>query len=231
MDNAHPTTMRSIDFETEKKVFYLILHIGQAIYALDFDIDIPDNKNAFRKQSQAALKAAKALGIELRIVPLLSEKQKNYEQYRYLFRFPRFERNNLKAQKIAESFVFAIELLHGPIVDYYKTSMVSTVPAAYVRNTEVFYSEELNSFSQEFVSLFAAMFLPWWIIELAWKITPVIFLEEHIHRAVTFLHSSQHHFYNTPPSKLHDFDLELLAENILEQEHRENSLLNSYKAV
>jgi len=222
--------------DDEKKVFYLLLHIGDTLVAHPRLLcrGIISKPRYWKRQQKAALNAAHEVGIKISIIPISpSRKEKRSSQaLRYFFRFPRYKCDDSRAQKFAESFMLAIELLKGPSVSYYESQMVFRVPADVVRNKKVLFFDDLRK--HEYSGLLsvagAKFFLPD-LIELAWKITPVIFYEDNIHRALLYLRTSHHHFFSAPPSKRYHYDPDLLPEPGIEQTNWENSLFHSYKAV
>lgn len=216
------------DFDSEKKVFYLLLYVGDTLISHP-RLTYPFLWKTQQKAQKAATNAGLAVGIKISTILL---KEKACQELRYFFRFARYRRDDSKAQRFAESFVCAVELLCGPIANYAETSMIFPIPADMVRNKTVILFDDIHpSDLSGLVPLRKATFLLPDIIEVAWKITPVIFSEDDIHMALLFLRSSQHHFYSVPPLRSHDYDPDSLAESSLVQTHWENCLQNSYKAV
>ncbi len=217
----------------DNQVCYLLLYLGIPFHSRPHS----------RTHLIAAEKAGKALNIEIWPVHL-RHKTNNHQTEKYLFKFPKFRREDKRALRLAESILYAVSIIYGPIVTSYETSLVFRIPAKLIRNRNQIFIDDLIQIvssrkldkqitfyppERPFVS---AIYIPEFYIEEAWRITPIIFQNKNLYQAVRFLKASQDDFY------IWDGEIsevlaepQLSAESSLEQSRLENALQNAFKAV
>ncbi len=194
----------------------------------------------------SANKAGKDLGIKVWPVRLTWKNSQGY--FRYLFRFPRYRRDDKQAIRIAESVLYAMSLVSGPIFNMFMgtretASVVFRIPAGLARDTDsipidkLVQVEEARAFGDRSLDFPAGTLSTVTSthhsdIDAAWKIAPIIFQDEALYRAVRFLKTSQDDFYVWPGQTAGVIDNpDLSAETGFEQSLLENALQNAFKAV
>jgi hypothetical protein len=235
----------------EPRVYYLILHVGGAIGS-----EWPKGKSSTfarkasripgirgispRRMIRQAKQSAMSVGVYLRYIPI--KLYDSSEQWRFIFRFKRFESNADMAERFAESFIYSIELLHGPVINADHDAFSFPFPAEILGEKEFLTFkalEEIESnrpYHERTVPfphiLGSALYTVESRVEAAWRIMPIVYTDDNIHRALSFLADSQHDFY-VYPGQLAEaiYDTERLAPNSRIQVSWESALQNSFKAI
>jgi hypothetical protein len=195
----------------------------------------------FKKCVRAAKKAGQAIGIK--VWPVSITWDDDCGTFRYMFRFPRYKREDKQALQIAESLLFAISLVHGPDIEGYEPALVFRVPAAIVRNAESIPLDKLVQVEEareppHRTLVFPAQTLgitfqiPDFSVNTAWKVMPVLYCDETLSRAARFLKASQDDFYIWPGDMEYlIYNSTLAASTGSEQSNIENALQNAFKAI
>jgi hypothetical protein len=189
----------------------------------------------------AERRAGKRLGFEVWPARLLSKSGKG--DPRYVFRFPRYVRDDEKAVRVAESVLYSISLAHGPVLGEYEVPPVFRIPADLARDRQDLSSDTLIQVEEARTAEERITGLPWMTlttatymsrhtVETAWRIAPIIFENEDLYRAVVFLKASQDDFW-VAPGQVGEVasNAELAATTGAEQTAMENALQNAFKAV
>jgi hypothetical protein len=200
----------------EHRVYYLILHVGGTTSS-----ERPNEKSTsvLRRVSRAAgipivspkrmfteaKQRAKSVGVYLHHIPIRWRDNSSGYQWRFLFRFKRYTRDGEMGERFAESFIYSMELLHGPVTNPYCNTFSFRVPAEIIAKKGQLTFEALEEIESErpyeerTISfphiLGSALFTAEYRVEAAWRITPIVYTDDNIHRALTFLAESQHDFY------------------------------------
>lgn len=85
--------------------------------------------------------AGRALGFRVRVARVAW--QEGDSMLRYFFWFPRYRRDDSKAQRISECLLYALALVHGPVEPEDESALVLPVPAAVLRGAETIEGEKL----------------------------------------------------------------------------------------
>jgi len=219
-----------------KRVCYLLLHVHA-----------PSNGWPVRSIRElggieSARKAGEILGVK--IWPMrLAWSNGEHSDYRYLFRFPRYRRDDQRAQRISECFLHALVLTFGPFMDNAETACVFRVPAQLTQQSRVLLGDELAQVEEArryedrtlefpYSTLGSAMSTAAHHFDAAWKITPILVQNEPLYRAVLFLKASQDDFF-VWPGQIDEIlgNPELAASTGFEQIRLENALQSAFKTV
>ena len=191
---------------------------------------------------ESAQKAGKILGIKIWPMRLVWSKDKR-GYYRYFFRFSRHQRDDQRAQQIAECFLHALALTSGPFMDPNEIVSVFRVPADLVRKSHIVSGDKLVQVEEARSYDARTLESPHRILgiassttgedfDAAWKITPVLLQNEELYRAVRFLKASQDDFFVWPGQISGVIDNpDLTASTSFEQIGLENALQNAFKSV
>lgn len=186
-------------------------------------------------------KAGKALGVK--IWPLRVTRENGRGEFRYFFRFPRYLKDDQEAQRIGECFLYALALVHGPLMVPHEAASVFRVPVEVVHNASTLTVERLveieearpyNSRTLGFphTSLYVFFSTTGKRFDAAWKITPVLRVNERLYRSVCFLKASQDDFFVWPGDiKEVISNPGLTVTTGFEQTNLENALQNAFKAI
>jgi len=214
---------------SSEKSCYLILHLI-----------VPDEEDAknYRRHLSTLKDAGKKMKINIWPIAF-----KNSHIRRYTFRFLRYRRDDSTALKIAESFISAFSLVHGPAIEPNPDGIVFRYPNHLIDHEGTISFDDLLELEKSRPrqqrtcaypgsSLGSGLSTVLSDFEQAWRITPVIFENEHIFQASRFFRASRDLFY------VHNGALnevlkspELTAKSGFEQIRFENALQNAYKSI
>jgi hypothetical protein len=232
-DNTSDTT--NMD---KNKVYYLVLHIGASMGSQRYHI----NRRAISitHYYSDAIAAIGSLGITLKLIKIYSDN--GSYQNRFAFCFPKAQRRDTDAEKLGESFIYSLELMFMPVIDDLHSSFVFRIPAGMMGpSRKLTYKmlsdlEESRDFAERTVNfphtLAQAGFTEEERVRVAWMITPIVYNNEFILRALMFYNQSIEHF-DVSPGELRDV---LSAPgktppNLRIQAVWENALHNAFKAI
>lgn len=219
----------------EKKVCYMLLHVS-----------IPAERNPPESIEQlegltSAKRAGKQIGIK--VFPMRVNWKDSRGYFRYFFSFPRYQRDDKKAQDIGECFLFSLVFVHGPEIFLDETRSVFRVPFEVLRNKieipldQLEEIEESRSFfdrtlESPFHTLGAISGTTGKRYDAAWKITPMLLKNESIYHAVRFIEASKKEFC-IYPGEVRDVlnEPDQTAITGSDQTRFENSLQNAFKAI
>jgi hypothetical protein len=236
----------------ERRVYYLILHVGGsnasewAETSVKFTGKTSRDKSirarSPRRMFSEAKKSAKSVDVYLQHIPVKYRNSSAGYQWRFLFRFNQYKSDDQIANRFAESFIYSMELLNGPVMNPYCSPFCFRVPAEIVGKKGGLTFEELEEIESKRLReertisfphiIGSALFTDENRVEAAWRITPIVYTDDKIHRALTFLAESQHDFFVYPgemPEAIHNRDR--LAENSHIQVNWETALQNAFKAI
>jgi len=211
----------------ERKVIYLLLLLGYS--------------DLSRSKHQAILnKAAKQLGITLSRIKINTCSS---SIYRFIFRFPRFKRDDVLANRIAEAIIYAANITYGPLIEFHESGLSFPIPSNLIRNSaEVDFDtlvdlEENRSLDLKILqfpttSIGSTIFIDDVRVTAAWKITNLLFSRGNFLDAARYLKESQENFY-VGPGQIEDviFDSSSYFKTGWEQSRLEISLLNAFKVI
>lgn len=219
--NEHPNN--------ERKVVYLLLLLGY-----------PYSDFSRSKHKAISNKTATQLGIKL---SQLKINTRNSSMDRYIFRFPRYKRDDVLANKIAEALIYATNITYGPLGEYHEAGLSFPIPLNLIRNnTEVELSMltdleenrswDLRIFQFPTTSIGSAIFIDDGNIAAAWKITNLLYTRRNFLNAARYLKESQDNFF-VWPGQIDDvlFDSSSHFGTGWEQSRLEISLLNTFKVI
>lgn len=237
----------------EKKVWYLILHIGGpdlspkqiktfTVYRKTKAGRMKTHTITPQNVKRTAKRSARAVGIYLSLLPVMRGRSQFDVSWRFFFRFQRFKRDDQLAQKFAESLIYSAEFLHGPLINQDQPIFAFRVPASVMQSSSPLTFEQLEEVERVrpyeerrlpfTYSLGSACFLLEYKIEAAWRIAPIVFQNENLRRALAFYSESQHKFYVSPgelPEVINNGDD--APETTKVQMERESAIQNAFKAI
>ena len=218
-------------------VCYLLLHLGVPCGRF------PPPPRTDPRVMRGAQAAAGQLGFKVWPVRLLWGEYAHTSGLRYLFRFPRWRRDDARATYTAESVLYAVSLVAGPAIPSDEPCLVHLVPREVARDRDALTLDQLVAgglavdsgevglhFSG--IVLREARYLSQAVVDAAWRIVPVLTEHECLHRAAGFLKASQDEFYvwagQLPEVIDHMADT---ARSGVEQTSFERALQDAFKAV
>lgn len=217
------------------RVCYLLLHV-----CVPSRISPPPSVRHL-EGIKSAQRAGEALGVK--IWPLRVTWEDGRGNFRYFFRFPRYQKDDKEAQRVGECFLYALALAHGPFMPTDETASVFRVPAEVVRNAravpmdrlvEIEEAQPYYSRTLEFplLSLGTVFSTTGDRFDAAWKITPALRANERLYRSVHFLKASKDDFF-VWPGQIEEVisSPESTAATGFEQTKLENALQNAFKAI
>ncbi|MGA3050709.1 MAG: hypothetical protein ABSE00_02175 [Chitinispirillaceae bacterium] len=190
----------------------------------------------------SAQQSGKILGIEIRPIRLISSDQRGY--FRYIFFYPRYNRNDRDAQYIGDCFLNAFSVLNGPINSQDETQSVFRFPANLIYKKQSILIEKLLEIERlrpfkerDLISLYMSiMSIPVMpignLFDKAWRMTPILKENKKLFEATRFFSISQTDFYVAPgqiPEILSDPSMVPITSGA--QSKFENSLQNAFKAI
>jgi len=219
-----------------KRVCYLLLHVH-----------VPSSRQPAKSMREldgieSARRAGERLGVK--IWPMrLAWSNDERSDWRYLFCFSRYQRDDQRAQHISECFLHALALTVGPFMDSAEMVCVLRVPAQLIQRSRVLLGDELvqvetarhyedRTLEFPYITLGTTMSTGAEDFDAAWKITPVLVQDESLYRAVLFLEASQDDFF-VWPGGIDEVrgNPQSTATTGFEQIRLENALQNAFKAI
>ena len=217
------------------RVCYLLLQVG-----------VPSNSypaklaNGFQ-----SIKVAKNVGKKIGIIVFpfqFRSISKDKGEYRFVFRFPWYKRNDEHANKISEAFLLGLSISFGPWIDPNQSIAAYCFPSELI-NDEMLSVDDLINFenslpypdrSTEFPhTLFAHSFTTFdRYINNAWELTPLILNNNSLRRAAQFLVKSQEDFFVWPGQIQDVIDhAGYIPDSLFDQVRFESALHNAFKSV
>jgi hypothetical protein len=218
------------------QVAYLLLHVHLPSYISP----VPSVHHLDGVKS--AQRVGKVLGFKIWPIRLTWSHDSCVGLHRYLFRFPRYQRDDQRAQQIAECFLHGLALTFGPFMGPNEVASVFRVPADLVRKSHTVSGdmlvqvEEARSYGARTLefphTLGSSISISEDYFDEAWKITPVLFQNEVLYRAVRFLKASQDDFF-VWPGQINEViaNSDMVAPTSFEQLGFENALQNAFKSI
>lgn len=217
----------------EHRVWYLMLLLG--IPYTIYDADSKDHLRIVRR-------ILKPIGVKLRRL-LVHWPQRRDDNGRYFFRFLRYKRDDQAANRLAESFLYALSLIHGPMIDPAHDSLILLVPDTMVHDRDQVSIDELVNLEKSRPAEDRMVGFPYSTLgtvstadkntfENAWRIAGFTFGNEHLFEATRFLKTSHDNFY-IYPGQIREVvsDPERIPLTTSNQTHFEIALQNAFKAI
>jgi hypothetical protein len=230
-DTPEPT-----HYSHENRVCYLLLqvHIPSNEY--------PSPTLQFSESVKSAKIAGKKLGITILPLRLIINKHETNGIFKYVFRYPRYKRNDSDALITAESFLLGLSFTFGPYMEPHETEFIFRFPAELIQG-DMIYMEDLILYEEsqpypersiEFpaLALSRSFSTSSYSMNAAWKLAPIIRRNENIRQAAKYLSESQENFYVWPggmDSAIEQSDY--VPKSSYEQAKFENALHNAFKAI
>jgi hypothetical protein len=220
----------------ESQVWYLLL-----LFGVPFPTFGEDPRDHFRTVREEC----EAVGVKVRRLFVHSDQssQGRDTNGRYLFRFLRYKRDDQAAVRLAESFLYGLSLVHGPMTEPHHDSLVLRVPDSMVRERDEVLLDKLVKLEESRDPEDRALSFPCSTIgqlsmttpdrfEAAWRIARVTFADEHLFEATRFLERSHENFY-VYPGQIRQVasDPEMVPITSAHQTDFEDALQNAFKAV
>lgn len=231
-------------YRSTNKVCYLVLDIGIPQHpAKVFFEDGIEETFTIKDNLLQARKACKKMGIKVRAIEIRDDEKDGLVSKRYVFHNPYYRRDDEKIVKASESFLFSLSL-YIPVSTNKNLLENYCFPSFLVHENEYIIDKELIDFEKN--RPYDQRILDFPSLDLfsdtisgghydyikAWKFAIVAFYNPKLFNAIRFFRNSQKNFYvfpgqldeiiNNPNEK---------ANNSLEQNIFEDTLLNSFKAV
>jgi hypothetical protein len=214
------------------RVHYLLLHLG------------PPSTIQPREMGhlRASKQAAASCGFFVRTIQVATTKYDSGSAH-YLFRHTDYSRNDVRATRFAEDFLYSTSAINGPGLFTDADIVIYRIPSDFIGRKKKLESGDLITIDQlrdtderclpfPYTTLASISYIPSSIVEAAWRMTPTLFHNNNLHRAAVFLNSSQNRFFIYPgqiPAVLSEPDL--TAPNSKIMADRETALHDSFKAV
>lgn len=218
-----------------RHTWYLLLKVG-----------VPTGISGFNPTHhfRIARRECKPLGVtDVRELDVVAHTDSTQCSPRYSFRFPRYARNDEAAVRLAESFIYGISLLGGPLVDPHDDSPVMHVSDALISGGESVLLGDLVRREKSKPNDDRMVTYPTRTIgettstaanvhEGAWRVARVTFGDDRLFDATRFLSQSYLNFH-VYPGQLREVagDPDASARTGSEQTHFEEALQNAFKAV
>jgi hypothetical protein len=222
-----------MELEGENQVWYLLLHYGTPILSSGKDV-----KRHFRRVQ----KACRPVGIT--IVPFdVTHNNRQSQIPRYLFRFPRYQRDDAKALLFAESFIFSFAVVAAPMVDSNQDGFVLPIPRSMVGSKTSLPFQDLLRLEESRPPDTLSLDHPLAAIsmvasatperfEAAWRLVPLLMSRPDLSDAARFWKASQDEFFIFPgeiQDVLGAFDS--VPSTQVDQTRFESALHNAFKAI
>ena len=218
----------------ESQVWYLLLHYGVPITSHGVDLV----KVHFQKVQQAY----KPTGIK--VVPVdITFGNLKHKMTRYLFRFPRYRKDDKRALHFVESFTFAFAIVAFPLVEQNQDGYTLRIPRTMIKSDASVCFDDLLALEENrppdmltlafpHGSIGTAAFTTSDRFEAAWRLVPLLMSNPRLSDAVRFWKASNDDFYIFP-GEIRDV---LAASNSTpttqaDQTRYETALQNSFKAI
>jgi hypothetical protein len=217
----------------ESRVWYLLLLLGVPLPT--FGRDIGGHFRSVREECQTT-------GVKIRKL-MVHTKQLRDTNGRYLFRFLRFRRDDHAAVRLAESFLYGLSLVYGPMTEPDHDSLVLRIPDFMVRERDEVMLDELVELEKsrdwhdrtiKFPTLSIGQVSTTYTypFEAAWRIARVTFADQSLFEATRFLKRSHDNFYvNSGQIREVASDSDMVPTTSSHQTHFEDALQNAFKAV
>jgi len=184
-------------FRDGNRVCYLLLHLFSSAVRSVF----PSKKQL--EEDVCIRQASKKLGITIWTIKVSTKGPQHLS--RYVFRFPRYERDDVRANQIGEAVLVMASLIGGPLVFHQGPDTVFRLPAQAVQQKRYLSHRTLRkisdarAFSQgafggDYDALEFSVSTP----ERTWELAPLLYSNERLKRAACFLKNSEDHFYVFP---------------------------------
>jgi hypothetical protein len=216
----------------ERRVWYLMLQIGVPMRC--------NHRDPARHIRLVQKELSSLNGIVIRGVDLA---RGNDSIGHYLFRFPRYKRDDSAATRLAEGFLYGMSLVHGPMAEDRHGSLIVRVPDHMLRGAKSLDPAELVELEQSRRSEERCLDFPWSAIgtlssttpdrhEAAWRIAAVTFNDEALFDATRFLKRSHDNFF-VEPGQICEVasDRDALPRTPSHQTDFEDALQNAFKAI
>lgn len=161
----------------------------------------------------------------------------------YIFRFPKYARNDPAATRLAEAFVYGISLVHGPVVKTHPDGLVLRVPDRMIRERFIVRLDDLVALEKSRPMEDRSLTYPFSTIgciscttpdlhEAAWRVATLTFRNPLLFDATRFLKRSFDNFYVFPGQLCEVLsEPEAVACNSSHQTDLEEALHNAFKAI
>ncbi len=213
----------------KNKVWYLLLQLG---------VPVPFNDKSIKRHLRIVRKECKNLKVFIRAI--LINHGENYG--RYLFRFPYYKKNDMSAVKFAESFLYGLTYLHGPIIDSDHDSLILCIPDNIIRgrneisNSELIEFEESRDFEDRTLDFPHSTIGSYYttsvsIYEAAWRIVSVLFKNNNLFEATRYIKRSYESFYVMPGQRREVIDDDSTPISGSDKTRYEDALQNAFKAI
>jgi hypothetical protein len=220
---------------TERRVWYLVLHIGVPCRPVD---------RGFRRHMRRVRDAVRQAGVMIRCVEICDNPTRPmWKHPHYLFRFLRFRRDDSAATRLAESFLYALALTSAPVIEPDEEALTLRVPDSMVRNrdtvsldalikVEAARAPEEISIAFPHVALATVASTTEERFEAAWRIGSLVFRDQQLFEAARFLKASRDDFF-VSPGEVNEvvYGDEIVPRTSAVQTRFENALQNAFKAI
>lgn len=216
------------------KVFYIILQLGYQ------ELPTASDRQGTRPLLNYAKRVCRQIGVQLWSIEIAHDHSRPFVHY--AFHFPRYARNDVRAQTVGESLLAAVSILCGSMIDD-SVAPVLRVPrhfvleAPRVRSDNLLALEYQREWSERVIGssgteLGSVAYTYSKCIRSAWRALPALVRSRQAHLAAVFLCASYRdvdiRFADLP---LEEMELMLKPADAFGQSRKENALLNSYKAI
>jgi len=234
-DSSKPESINTIHINNKNRVCYLLLQVHVP------STHNPPKSDSILQSITVAKKVGKKIGIIVFPVKL-KYKSNNKSDYRFVFRFPWYKRNDEFAFKLSEAFFLGLSISFGPWMDPNETISAYCFPSELIIS-EILLLDDLINFenslpyperSIEFPhSLFGHSFTTSESrINVAWELTPVILENTSLRRAAQFLVKSQEDFFVWSGQIQDVIDhAGFIPDSLFDQVKFESALHNAFKSV
>ena len=217
----------------ESCVGYILLYLGVPVSSR-FD-EVEEHLSIVRAE-------CKPLGVKVRRL-LVHWDSKKDTNGRYLFSFANHCRNDDKAVRLAEAFLYAVALVRGPMIEPDHDSLILRVPNSMVARrkavtmTELFELEKSRA-AQARMLAFPAITIGTvthtaaCVFEAAWRAVRITMQKEHLFEATRFHKKSLDNFC-VAPGQISEVagDPSMIPKTSSHQTNFEDALQNAFKAI
>ena len=220
----------------DNRACYLLLQI----HIKHYNIGKPLSTRCI-KSINVAKEAGKSLGIMIWPIRLI---YKGHESgnYVYIFRYPRYKKDDLDAVIIGESYFLSLSFTFGPWADLDDTQFVYCFPSELIHDGTLFIDdlmeyEESRPYNERTIEnptyTFGRSFsTSEYDMDAAWKITPYIYKNRKLKQSLRFLVESQENFFVWPGGIDDAIDQsDYIPKTSFEQIKFENALQNAFKSI
>jgi len=217
----------------ENQVWYLLLHFG---------VPCSYSSDIIKDHLRIAQKSCKKVSVTVNTLQTAFRKSK-HQPMRYIFRFPRYERDDQRAIHVAEAFIFGFAVTGGPFIERDHDGYVLPIPRQLLEHGDVIDLEDLieleetrpwdeRTIDHPHSTICTSSSTSKEPYEVAWRLLPLLLQREDLFDAVRFLKASKEEFYVYPGqirevlSKADSTSTTKREQNILEA-----ALHNAFKAI